>query len=236
MAASDPIAIFSGKKYDGVEVGSYEAKYTYERKGNYVRYILTATTTVKGGYGEGYGYSKVTWTVNGITATGQILMHSGSASIDLTVDVYGGTTTESTKAAYCEMTGCNSKNITVTFPAGGTYTVTFNANGGSTPTASKTVAYGSTYGTLPTPTRSGYAFLGWFTDSIAGTQVTDSTTVNLSDNQTLYAHWLKTNIPVYVNPGDGVYEVEKAYANIPNIGVREGTVYVNVGGTIYELA
>ena len=43
------------------------------------------------------------------------------------------------------------------------YTVTFNANGGSVSTASKSVTYGSTYGNLPTPTRNGYTFIGWFT-------------------------------------------------------------------------
>ena len=43
------------------------------------------------------------------------------------------------------------------------YTVTFNANGGSVSTANKSVTYGSTYGNLPTPTRTGYIFIGWFT-------------------------------------------------------------------------
>ena len=54
-----------------------------------------------------------------------------------------------------------------------TYTVTANANGGTIPTtsgwsvasgsktATKTVTYDSTYGTLPTPTRTGYTFAGW---------------------------------------------------------------------------
>ena len=41
------------------------------------------------------------------------------------------------------------------------YTVTFNPNGGAVSTTSKTVTYDSTYGTLPTPTRTGYTFLGW---------------------------------------------------------------------------
>ena len=69
------------------------------------------------------------------------------------------------------------------------YTVTFNANGGTTPTASKSVTYGSTYGTLPTPTRSGYAFLGWFTEQEGGTQITSASTVSITEAQTLYAHW-----------------------------------------------
>ena len=45
------------------------------------------------------------------------------------------------------------------------YTLYFNANGGSVGTSSKTVTYNSTYGDLPTPTRSGYVFTGGMTDS-----------------------------------------------------------------------
>ncbi len=42
------------------------------------------------------------------------------------------------------------------------YTVTFDANGGSVSTTSKVVTKGSQYGELPTPTRKGYKFVGWF--------------------------------------------------------------------------
>ena len=43
-----------------------------------------------------------------------------------------------------------------------TYTLTFNPNGGSVSTASKIVTYDSAYGDLPTPTRTGYTFNGWY--------------------------------------------------------------------------
>ena len=42
------------------------------------------------------------------------------------------------------------------------YTISFDANGGSTGTASKDVQYNKAIGTLPTPTRSGYYFIGWY--------------------------------------------------------------------------
>ena len=41
------------------------------------------------------------------------------------------------------------------------YNVTFDANGGTVDTSSKQVTYLSTYGELPTPTRTGYEFVGW---------------------------------------------------------------------------
>jgi uncharacterized repeat protein (TIGR02543 family) len=72
------------------------------------------------------------------------------------------------------------------------YTVTFNAQGGSAATpGTKPVTYASTYGTLATTTRSGYVFGGWWTAiGGTGTQVTSGTTVALSANQTLYGYWL----------------------------------------------
>ena len=48
------------------------------------------------------------------------------------------------------------------------FTVTYNDNGGSgCSSSSKTVTYGSAYGNLCTPTRSGYIFAGWYSSSYA---------------------------------------------------------------------
>lgn len=47
------------------------------------------------------------------------------------------------------------------------YTITFDAYGGTTSTSSKTVTYSSTYGDLPTPTKEGDTFLGWYDNSTA---------------------------------------------------------------------
>ena len=70
------------------------------------------------------------------------------------------------------------------------YTVTFDANGGSSPTpANKSVVFDSTYGTLATSARTGYAFNGWFTAASGGILVTSGTTVAITSAQTLYAQW-----------------------------------------------
>ncbi len=69
------------------------------------------------------------------------------------------------------------------------YTVTFNANGGTVKTASKSVTYTEVYGELPTPTRQGYDFLGWFTAQTDGAQVREDDRVTITAGQTLYAHW-----------------------------------------------
>ena len=68
-------------------------------------------------------------------------------------------------------------------------TISFNANGGSCDTASKTVTYSTAYGTLPTPTRTGYTFDGWYTAASGGTKISSTSILTASSNQTLYAHW-----------------------------------------------
>ena len=69
------------------------------------------------------------------------------------------------------------------------YTITFNANGGTVSQGQKTVIYSQPYGTLPTPTRLGYTFKGWFTSVSGGNQITSTSTFYQTTNQTLYAHW-----------------------------------------------
>lgn len=78
------------------------------------------------------------------------------------------------------------------------YTVTFDANGGTATASSKEVVYESTYGSLPTATREGYTFQGWYTDKTAGTQVTESTKVTITANQRLYARWKANLLSEYV--------------------------------------
>lgn len=65
-----------------------------------------------------------------------------------------------------------------------TYTITFDAAGGTVSPTSKTVTYNTEY-TLPTPTRTGYTFAGWYNGE---TQYTDGTWTGLAD-VTLTAQW-----------------------------------------------
>ena len=79
-----------------------------------------------------------------------------------------------------------NKQVTVS-----SYTVTYNANGGSGAPASQTAISGINLTLSSTvPTRSGYTFLGWSTDSNATTATyAKGTTYTANVSTTLYAVW-----------------------------------------------
>jgi uncharacterized repeat protein (TIGR02543 family) len=70
------------------------------------------------------------------------------------------------------------------------YTVTFDVNGGSALSAAnrtRTRDHNATVGTLPTPTRTGHTFAGWFTARTGGTRITSTT--QITANTTFFARW-----------------------------------------------
>ena len=87
-----------------------------------------------------------------------------------------------------------------------TYTVSFDAEGGSVSPASQDKLYNSTYGkaadgttaeALPTPAWPGHDFAGWWTgDDGTGSEVTGATAMTTASNHTLHAKW--TAIPYHV--------------------------------------
>ncbi len=97
------------------------------------------------------------------------------------------------------------------------FTVTFDANGGSVSQGSQTVYYMTPYGSLPTPSRSGYTFLGWFTDPNGGTRITADSMVTTTVNQTLFAHWASQGYTVKLDANGG--------------NVKTTSIIVSPGGT-----
>lgn len=124
-----------------------------------------------------------------------------------------------------------------------TYTLTANANGGSIPstsgwsgtgdTATKTITYASTYGALPTPTRTYYAFLGWYTATSEGTKVTNNTPVSTTGNKTIYAQWERTFIPPTLTISKVTRAIDKGSEATPRyVDDDSGTVlYVDFSWT-----
>lgn len=81
-----------------------------------------------------------------------------------------------------------------------TFTLTFNANGGSVSPGSKSVTYGSSIGTLPTPSRTGYTFNGWYDGN---TKWNSNQTYNVNGNKTLTASWTANKYTLYFNGNGG---------------------------------
>ena len=100
-----------------------------------------------------------------------------------------------------------------------TYTVTFDANGGSVSPDTKDVTYGSTYGNLPTPTLADHSFAGWFTAPSGGDQVTPSTSVSITGNQILYARWAQESYEVQYKAFDKTGESIGGNFQIIGMGV-----------------
>lgn len=69
------------------------------------------------------------------------------------------------------------------------YTLTYDANGGSVSPTSKNIEYGEQYGTLPTPSRPGYTFVGWYTDLSYSYQVLESSLYETDNDSRIYAKW-----------------------------------------------
>lgn len=91
------------------------------------------------------------------------------------------------------------------------YTVIFDANGGSCSTKNKTVTYGKTYGDLPTPTRNGYFFNGWYKRTLfSKTEITAETAFSETENVTLTAEWAQAKKVTYYGNGG-----EDTVTNVP---------------------
>ena len=112
-----------------------------------------------------------------------------------------------------------------------TYKVTFNANGGSCSTETKQVTFGATYGTLPDPKwyldDYDISFDGWYTTITGGSKVTESSSVMITSDQVLYAHWSKVKIKSTV-----IFDTSISYDNngwrdreITDAGVTTEIVY-----------
>ena len=114
-----------------------------------------------------------------------------------------------------------------------TYAVTYDANEGTGTTQAQTKTYGAAL-TLRANgfTRKGWDFTGWNTEADgSGTAYAAGAAYTANEAVTLYAQWVKRNIPVYINDGGQIRQAEKAYRNVDG-QIRECKVYINDGSGI----
>ena len=111
-----------------------------------------------------------------------------------------------------------------------TYTLTFDPAGGECSSRSKTVTYDEMYGTLPVPTRAGFAFGGWYSAAEGGTKFGSGGLVKITADQTLYAHWTANSYTANWSAGTGyIIAVERTAS--PYAGAAVGAM--TSGDTVY---
>ena len=76
--------------------------------------------------------------------------------------------------------------------------------------------------TLPTPSKTGYTFDGWYTQSSGGTKV--SNTYTPAGNVTLYAHWTNVNYTLTINPNGGIWN--NTTSNSTKTGTTNSTLSI----------
>lgn len=192
-------------------------------------------------------YARPGYTVKSVSVTGRDNDNSTTSSSGNKVKTNVPTdeilTTDSTFDVYI---GAISNISEITFDwTPNTYTLTFNANGGTVSPETKTVTFDSKYGELPTPTRDGYKFEGWYTDKDGGTQVTSSTVVKTPDNHTLYARWSPITFKITFDKKGGTGGSDSVIATLNKIlpyaeapsktGYTFSGYYIDDNGTAKEV-
>ena len=112
------------------------------------------------------------------------------------------------------------------------YTLTADSKGGTIPatsgwsisgsTATKPVLFNGTYGTLPEPTKTGYSFVGWYTQESGGTEVDSETKYKINSDSTIHAHWNKNSYTIGYTLNGGSYGTSH-----PTSGTFEDVVTIN---------
>ena len=113
------------------------------------------------------------------------------------------------------------------------YVLTFDPTGGVVTTSSKSVVYGQKYGELPSASRTGHTFNGWFTEAIDGEKITAEDTITRGFDNTLYAQWIANNytVTLNVNGGDAlptnefIVTYNKPYNCLPNAS-KTGHIFI----------
>ncbi|KLU59000.1 N-acetylmuramoyl-L-alanine amidase LytC precursor [Peptococcaceae bacterium CEB3] len=158
----------------------------------------------------------IIWSVNNnastteatISGNANTLSATGAGTVVVTATIVDGATATTNYT--------QDFNITVTAPPPTACTVTFNSNGGSE-VASQTVNYNNAAAKPSDPTKTGYTFVGWYTDS-ALTKAFDFGTP-ITGDITLYAMW-SANICTVTFNSNGGSEVANQAVNYNNTAAQ----------------
>lgn len=109
-----------------------------------------------------------------------------------------------------------------------TYTVTFDAGEGTVTPNEKQVTFDQPYGDLPTPTRTGYIFGGWWRGE---TQITKDSFVQVALNHTVQARWTESENTHY-----SVIHIGQDLSGEYTVILRQETLSGKTNSTAYATA
>lgn len=117
-------------------------------------------------------------------------------------------------------------DMTFTAQFAGDVTLTLIANGGQFAQGAQTTFTGAagTEITVPTPTRAGWNFDGWYTEASGGTKITDTTKLP-ANNAIWYAHWTEGELTVTVTETPTYDGTPKT----PSLTVKVGSITLDDG-------
>ena len=150
--------------------------------------------------------NNITVSIGGVSVTDFTLTNTSGANYNLKVNDkthYGEVVVTLKKKSVKDKIG--NENASQVLQTGivftNKYTITLDANEGTVTPTSIEVAYNTKYQILPTPTRGGHTFDGWYTakPKEEGDKVINDTVFDKLEDMTLYAHW--SPIPDDSGPG-----------------------------------
>ena len=225
-----PVAMFDQLKAYGWCLTGSNDNYRYISVGDVYLTVITNevdTYTVsynKGANGTGTNTTATKTHGVALTLKGAIFTRTGYTQT-------GWSTSDGGSKVY-DLNGSYTADKAVTlypFWTAKTYTVTFDANGGTVSPTTQTVTYGSAYGTLPTPTRTGGTFGGWLLNEKL---VTAATVCSTANNHTLIAYWSSITC-LYVKSADGSMKPGWVFRKKSDGTIATAAVYQkNADGTI----
>ncbi len=149
-----------------------------------------------------------------------------------------------TYTGYIEDRAGNIGTCSITVKRKAEFVLTYNNNGG-TGCTTKAVIYNNAVGDLCIPTRSGYSFMGWFSNESLTNSI-NSSTIFKNEYTDVYAKWKANNYKVTFNANGGsvgtsniTVTYDSAYGTLPNptrsgytfkgwyTDVAEGTLITN---------
>lgn len=132
------------------------------------------------------------------TTTDKTVTWTSSNPLTASVDAAGKVTAKKAGKAVITAKSNDGTELTAecTVTVTQIFTVKFDPNGGKASSSSKKVTYDSAYGALPTASRKGYVFAGWYTARSGGSKISSASKVTNTANHTLYARWTAANYKI----------------------------------------